>query len=130
MHLRRRHTRTGFAMADVIMGMLIVGVLWTALTMSVHQQNRISRQLADQRASMRLAMEVMEDLQAGRQPAEPSAEEVTVKMAIVDETGPGGRVWVEVRVTHAERSAALIGLVPADARRHVRLDRRVAEVGP
>lgn len=129
MHTRTQPTRRGFVMLDALTGLAIVGIIAAGMGMCVGQQHRIARQMAHERAAMRIAEQVMDDLQTGREPTLMVAD-TTLQMRLVDNSGPGERIWIEVRVTHAERSASLIGLVPAGAERYVQPPRFVMEVGP
>jgi len=116
MRLKAHNTnRRGFAMLDMIGGLLIASTLLAVLIAGVRDYRHGALQVARARQAAATAERVLVDLQLGR--AAPKDTDDT-QIAIVPV--PGGerfatKRWVAVRVTHLGRSVEVIGVVPASA---------------
>ena len=63
--MRKGKQQHGFMFADVLIALAVVAILATALTVGITRQGRASKQLADERAAMRLADATVLSLQTG-----------------------------------------------------------------
>lgn len=112
--------RSGFLAMEMVIGLMLIVVLSTVLVVVATQHRRAADALAASRERVRLAEQVMTEMQAGRgrraradQAAHGGAE---VAIRPVETSSPvAGYVWVEVKVTSRGHGASLTGLVPAES---------------
>ena len=107
-----RPGRTGFFLADAVIGLALLAILSVALISIVRRERRAATVLSDQREATGAAEAVLSGLQARLPPAPGTDVRLT--------PSPGGdpvagQAWVEVRATVRGRSASVVGLVPEDA---------------
>lgn len=106
---RPRARRTGFLLADVIVGMFILALLTTVLLVSLNLRSKSMRKLESQRAALEQAERVLAGLQSGGVPSELQGSQLAVRR-----TGKrvGTMEWVEVSISREGRTAAITGLAP------------------
>lgn len=110
--MRRR--RRGFLLVDLVTALAIVGVLGAAVAMSLDHHRSAERTLADSRAALRLAEQALVTMRYDRTPPRSTERASITVRPIPDAPTVGNNVWVIVTVTHADRRAELVGLVPVD----------------
>ena len=108
---RQRGMRRGWFAADTMIGLFVVLVLIATLGTAVARQQRASTRLAEARASLRLAEQVLTALQTGdAPPAVPAGTTMTITPL---DTPAGEKLrWVRVDVVRGGRSQMLVGVVP------------------
>jgi type II secretory pathway pseudopilin PulG len=106
--------RRGFTLVDTMLGLALVAGMLVLLAVDLEQHRRTTGRLAQRRAALNLAEQVLTDLQAGR-PAPSQDGGLAVRVAEVPSpaAAPKGGRWVEVRVTGPAGAQSLIGLVGA-----------------
>jgi type II secretory pathway pseudopilin PulG len=111
--VRRRTTRQcGFMFIDAVIGLAIVGMLIVMLGVALNRQARAMARFADERGATWAAEAALAQMQNGHA---LTTKEIKVDPTEGADAAPAGYVWVNVRATHGDRSAALIGLVPRAA---------------
>lgn len=109
---RRPRVRHGILMADVMLGLAVLGVLTAVLISAMSRTHRAADRMSNARTAGRVAQEVLVDLQAGL-PTPPQDAETKIS---VEPAGGGakvqGRRWVQVVVSFRGESGLLVGLVP------------------
>jgi len=112
---RFRQRREGFLIADVMMGLAVLGVVAVVLIGAASRTGRAADRLSNARTAGRVAEQVLVEMQAGLPPSPPGAE---TKIAVEPTAGgahvPGQR-WVQVVVSFRGESRLLVGLVPESA---------------
>ena len=101
-------------LADVVLGLALLATVGVLLTATVGQHAKATERLSASRAALRAAERILTDLQTGGVPP-PSDARVRWDVRRLASPAPRGRVWVEVRVSHRDRSTALTGLIPASS---------------
>ena len=125
-----RRRRGGYLLIDVMMGIAIVGVMAIAMAVAADHQRRASRRLADYQTTVRLAEQVLTDMQLGR-PVVVVDQGVSVTVQRVDGGAPiPGQAWVQVTATRAPHVARLVGLAPVGAIPSGRVEASPVEPGP
>lgn len=105
---RSRHERSGFLLADVLLGLILLATLATVLALSLNMRSRSAIRLAHQRAALQTAQQVLAALGSdGQAPAVDPGMTVQISRS---GTRSGDFEWVEVTVVHEGRRAALVGL--------------------
>ena len=113
MHQPNPQRSRGFVLADVIMGLVIVGILAASLTVLMGRYRDASRRMSDMRAAVAVAEHAVAALQAGQPPPAPEADqELLLRPLDVEGTPPRLR-WVRITVIHHDQQAELTALVPA-----------------
>ncbi len=100
----------GFLTADVMMGLMIIAVLAVVLVATMAQHRKGAERLSDTRGAVWAAERALATLQTG---AAVNDKTITVEPVLGDVAAPAGQKWVRVRATFNDRSATLLGLVPA-----------------
>jgi type II secretory pathway pseudopilin PulG len=102
------HRRNGFLAADVLLGLMLLGVLATVLAMALNMRSQAALRLAEQRTALQTAEHVLMGLATdGRTPA--TDPEMTVQVTRRGER-LGEYEWVDVTVIHGRHRASLVGL--------------------
>jgi hypothetical protein len=106
--------RRGFFVADIGIGLAIIGLVAVLLVTAVGRHNKAAARLADSRAAVRVAESVLISLQTGAEV--PADAEATVRIERSPAAAAAGVhwEWASVTVTYRGRSAVLNGLVPAE----------------
>src|SRR2546423_1357088 len=107
-----RSRRRGLFAMDAMVGLALVVMLSMLLAVAATRRDRAQRKLADSRAAVRMAEQVLISLQSGQ--AGPTASPTDAISILPVQSGVlnGELRWVEVRVTHNGQTASLIGAVP------------------
>ena len=106
--------RRGFILADIAIGLAVVGVVATVLASAVGRTHTADQRLAEDRAASRLAEHVLLDLQHHQPPpTAPAGASITVRRT----TDPAGGNWAAVDVDLHGRRATLLGMMPGEAAR-------------
>ncbi len=112
----RIHPRCrGILLLDAIMGLSVVALVAVVLAAAVGQTKRASDKLAQQRAAMRIAEQVLTQLQTGQEPTVANdgvrwgAQILEVQQAVAEHQ------WVRVSIEWQGQAASLVGLVPGKA---------------
>lgn len=111
----RRYSRRarGMMVAEAIFGLMLMALVLTVLLLSIAQQRAGQKAMTQQREAMRLAERAMLALQTGA--AMPPSESGSVTVDTNgDGTDPADGRWVRVTARHGERTATMVGLVPAN----------------
>ncbi len=106
--------RRGFVMADILLGLAIVGLLAIGLTVVLNRQERASQILADSRDATRLAERAVTALQSGR-PLPPDDAQQQTGVRRLPDPAPTGQAWVEVSARVRGREVSLVALIPASS---------------
>jgi len=107
--------RRGIFMADVMLGLVLLGILTGILISATSRTQRAADRLSNARTAGRVAQEVLVDVQAGLPAPQPRGEtKISVEPAEGGAKVPGRR-WVQVVVSFRGESALLVGLVPEAA---------------
>src|SRR5437870_5642618 len=110
-----RHRGAWFA-AETVIALTVVTILAAALAAAMTQHRRASQQLAESRADVRLAEQILAAMQSGEPPpAAPAGVNISVRRLDVPGDVTGSCAWASVRVTRSGRISELLGLVRADA---------------
>jgi hypothetical protein len=102
--------RRGWVFMDVVMAMILLSLVAAILSTAAGWHQRALRHLADSRAAVRAAESALISLQAGQIP--PNDSTIFLHKLTASSDVPG-KAWVEVDAKAGQRSASLIGLVPA-----------------
>ena len=104
-----------FLTADAVLALAIVGILAAALAATLNRHHKASQRLAEARADVRLAEEVLLAMQSGEKvPSAPQG--VKIDLNLLDRRdAPDGCAWVRVGIARGPRMTELVGLVRADA---------------
>jgi type II secretory pathway pseudopilin PulG len=109
MNQRHRHSR-GFLMADVILGMLLIGLILGLMTSTMSMWHRSSVRLLHERRATAEAERALTLLRAGQSSATDAAAILLIEPLSGD--APQGLRWTRVTASVEGRSASLIGLLP------------------
>jgi hypothetical protein len=96
-------------MADIAIGMAVVGVIAAVLLSAVGRERAAEQRLADDRAAARLAERVLLDLQHHQPPPQARSD---ARITMRKTADPAGGNWTAVDVELRGRRATLIGMVP------------------
>jgi type II secretory pathway pseudopilin PulG len=108
----KRVERRAFILADVAIGMAVVGVIAAVLAGAVGRTRAAEQRLADDRAAVRLAEHALLNLQHHQTaPTAPDGASINVRRA----TDPTGGAWAAVDVDLHGRRATLFGMLPEEA---------------
>jgi type II secretory pathway pseudopilin PulG len=110
----RRRYRRGFLMADIAIGMVVIGVIAAVLGSAVVRARAAEERLAETRAAGRLAEHVLLNLQH-HQPPPPAPAGANINVRKM--TDAIGGTWAAVDVDVHGRRATLFGIVPGEATR-------------
>lgn len=111
--MRKRHR--AFMVMDAIVGLAILALLGVIVAGELTWHARAAKRLANVRAAAQLAESALFDLQQGHQPSTAQGTD-QIKVEQLSGGDPmSHRSWVRVTATLDGQSAALVGLVNADA---------------
>lgn len=109
-----QHPRSGFILADILLGLMLLAALSTIIAVSLNMRHRSAMNLSRQRAALQTAQQVLLSLTTtAPAPAIEAGTSITISR-----TGPGvgAMEWVQVTVIHEGRRAQLSGLAPPTTR--------------
>ena len=127
--------RRGFTLVDTVFGMGIAAILAVTLGMAASQHRQAMNKLADQRATMQHAQQILTAMQRGKSAAQAQAQaqiaaqadaqaKAQTKTQVADPSfgvavqvlnhpeAPAKQIWVEVTVRYRTQTGRLVGLVP------------------
>ena len=108
-------SRRGIFAAETIVALGLIVLLGVLLATAVGKHHRGSTRLAESRAAVNLAEDVLTALQGG-QPLPQTSPGTSFKLEKLDTASPvKGMIWATVHTQVNGRAAALTGLVPASA---------------
>jgi hypothetical protein len=104
--------KSGYLVAEVVLGMTLIGIIIVALSMMVTRQNKAAGAMAAQRELSRAAEQA---LLATQSPEVPPPGDVQLAVTILDHPSPvEARRWITLTATRDNRSASITGLARAD----------------
>jgi hypothetical protein len=111
---RRTGDRSGFLVADILLGLVLLGVATTFVAVAARQSAAATQRLAQTRAAARLAEEVITSLQAGEPVPSEDGGQVEVER-LASPVAFEGFAWARVTVRRDGREVRLVGLVRSGA---------------
>jgi hypothetical protein len=111
--IRKASRRRGLFTMDILVGLAIMAIAGTILTVLTARYMRASAQLSDTREAVDVAENVLLSLQAGHEAPASNARERIEVMSLPDGAIVEGLQWVRVTASVGRHSRSLTGLVPA-----------------
>ncbi len=106
-----RQHRTGFFLADAIVGLAILGILAGILISASRDYIRVGSRLGVHADAVNRAQSILQQFHARQ--AVPASPDVSIRPLTAAQT-PAGRQWVQVSIQTAAGPVSLAGLVPAE----------------